>query len=126
MKSLRSKAGKAALHIGSSVNYTPHLGPTDSPGTHDARLNGDVEGADIQVFPVEGIGGCGDGLHFCVGRHVVQGFGQIVCPRNNAIATHNNCTYGNFVFVKSDTCLFEGALHVIFISHNKETGEKEM
>ena len=69
---------ETTFHVVRTIDDAGDLGPADGTGTHHAGFDGDVEGTLRQVFPSEGVGGGGDGLHLSVGGDVAEGLGEVV------------------------------------------------
>lgn len=120
MEQRLSVAHEAAFIVGSAVNYPTDLGPKQRAGAHDARLQGDVEGAFGQVFAAEVVGGSGESNHFRVCRHVLQLLRLIVSPRDNLVVAHDHCAHGDFIFEQGLPGLFQGLLHEVIVGINSE------
>ena len=88
--------GITALWVGSTVNDAPYLRPGYGPGTHQAWLHSDIQGAVCQVFSTKSLGGCGYSLHLGVGRDIAETFGEVVPPSYNRAVAYYNGAYGYF------------------------------
>lgn len=125
MERLGRKDRKATLGVAGAVDKAAQLRPADSAGTHDARLDGDVERTLIEILTAEGIGGTRDGLHLGMSGNVGKGFGEVVAARYNLVAAHNDNAYRNLVAVHGHTGLVERPLHVVFVGLSHREGREE-
>ena len=62
----------ASFIVGTPIDDTGHLRPSDGPGTHHAGLYGDVEGAVGEILAAQSVGSGRDGLHLGMCRHVAE------------------------------------------------------
>src|SRR3712207_3267300 len=64
VQGIGGKARKATFLIGSSIDNTAYLRPSQSTSTHHTRFQSYVLGAIIQVLATQLVGRRRDGLHF--------------------------------------------------------------
>lgn len=105
----------SALVVGSSIHYAAYLAPTEGPGTHEARLYGDVERAVSEIFSSKIIGSRCYGLHFGMCGDIGQCFGEVVAARYYLSAAHYNCTDRHFIAFGSRFGFVESGKHKFLV-----------
>lgn len=100
--------GIAALGIGGTIDDSVYLGPAEGSGAHHAGFDGDIEGAALEIFSTEKVGGRGDGLHLGMGGDIVEGFGEVGGAGDDAVATHDDGSDGYLVGIEGYAGLLEG------------------
>src|SRR5690606_40914913 len=71
----------STLFIQRTEYDTAHLSPIGCTSTHYAGLNGNVQGTIAQILAADVTCCCGKCLHFCMGSHIVQPFGEVKIGR---------------------------------------------
>lgn len=108
MEGMGSIEGIAALGIGGAIDDSVYLGPAEGSSAHHARFDGDIEGAALEIFSTEKVGGRGDGLHLGMGGDIVEGFGEVGGAGDDAVATHDDSSDGYLVGIEGYAGLLEG------------------
>ncbi len=111
---MENRLGIAAitlLRIVGTPYYPPDLRPGDRPGTHDARLDGNIERTLGEVFAAERRG-CGrQGLHLGMCRGVGKGLYKIVAPADDRTTRHDHGPYGHLPGIEGLARLGKGQAH---------------
>src|SRR3546814_15943231 len=71
------KLGKPPLRVVGAKNNLSHLKPKSRPCTHYTGLKGYIQRTFIQILPTKIARRSSNGLHFSMGGHIIQTFGQI-------------------------------------------------
>jgi len=120
MQGLRCKGLKTPLGVSCAEHDTGDLRPAYSACAHDTRLNGDVEGATLQVLAVECLGGGGDGLHLGVGGHVVEQLREVMAATDDLIVGYDHATHGYLALVESQLRFVQRHGHKFLIRAHEE------
>ena len=105
----------AAFGIGCAEDNPPDPGPKRRAGAHWARLEGHIQRALIEVLAAKKFRRRRKGLHFGMGREVIQPFAEVVGTRNHLPTGHDDGTNGHFVLLKSMLGLGQSEAHEVFI-----------
>src|SRR5690606_35163126 len=89
--------------------------PGERTGTHHAGLQRHVKGAIVQVFASDMVCRGGDGLHLCMGRHVVQALHQVMASRDDAAVGHDHCADRHFIRCKGLLRLAQRMPHPVLV-----------
>ena len=92
-----------------------HLRPTQGTGTHHTRLDGDVEGAVLQILAAKLVGSHSNGLHLGMRRRVAEGLGEVVGPCHNVVVTHHDGSDGHFALGQCLFCLGQCQTHIFLV-----------
>lgn len=105
----------AVLYIGRAVNNAADLGPVHSATTHEAGLNGDVEGSFRQIFTAHRIEGRSEGYHLGMGGAVVQLLYLVVAAGYYFITPGNDGADRHLTGIESQPCLPQRFAHEVFV-----------
>ena len=106
---------KAAFVVIGTVYNPGNLAPCECPGTHQARLDGDIQGAVGEVFTAQIVGSGSYGLHFGMCSNVDERLGEVMCASHNAVGTHHHGTYRHLALFGCLARLGKRLLHEIFV-----------
>lgn len=67
----------ASFLVTGTKDQPAHLGPSQGPGAHHTGFYGDVNRTLVEVFAAQLVGGCRDGLHLGMGRHIIEQLGEV-------------------------------------------------
>lgn len=106
-----SHPAEASLLIGCAVDEAGELCPADGSGTHHARFHGHIECAAREILATREVGGRRNGLHFGMGRHVVQHLREVMGARNDAFARRYHASHRNLACTGSGLGLLQSHAH---------------
>lgn len=116
----RTVKGVAPLGVRGSGNNSPYLAPKQGPSAHHAGFKGHIEGAFVEVFGAELVGGGGDRLHFSMSRGVVELLTTVVTPSDDFAFVDNDRPDRNFTHAIGLPRQAQGLFHVIFVTFGTE------
>ena len=105
----------APFLVETAVDNAWNLCPADGTGTHNTRLDGDVERTLGEILSAQQVGGRGDGLHLGMGRHVAERLREVMATGDDTVLAHHDGTDGYLAFLIGHTGLVERPLHVEFV-----------
>jgi hypothetical protein len=112
---LTAHGAEAALFVAGPVDDAANLGPKKSSSTHGTGFERDVERAVGEVFGTQVVGGRRDGLHFGVGRDVVELLREVVATRDDLVVAHHNSPHRHFVRLVGFESFADGLAHEIHV-----------
>ena len=105
----------APFLVETAVDNAWNLCPADGTGTHNTRLDGDVERTLGEILSAQQVGGRGDGLHLGMGRHVAERLREVMATGDDTVLAHHDGADGYLAFLKGHTGFVERPLHVEFV-----------
>ena len=105
----------APFLVETAVDNAWNLCPADGTGTHNTRLDGDVERTLGEILSAQQVGGRGDGLHLGMGRHVAERLREVMATGDDTVLAHHDGADGYLAFLIGHTGLVERPLHVEFV-----------
>jgi len=105
----------APFLVETAVDNAWNLCPADGTGTHNTRLDGDVERTLGEILSAQQVGGRGDGLHLGMGRHVAERLREVMATGDDTVLAHHDGTDGYLAFLIGHTGFVERPLHVEFV-----------
>ena len=105
----------APFLVETAVDNAWNLCPADGTGTHNTRLDGDVERTLGEILSAQQVGGRGDGLHLGMGRHVAERLREVMATGDDTVLAHHDGADGYLAFLKGHTSFVERPLHVEFV-----------
>ena len=105
----------APFLVETAVDNAWNLCPADGTGTHNTRLDGDVERTLGEILSAQQVGGRGDGLHLGMGRHVAERLREVMATGDDTVLAHHDGADGYLAFLIGHTGFVERPLHVEFV-----------
>src|SRR3546814_17252137 len=94
------KLGKPPLRVVGAKNNLSHLKPKSRPCTHYTGLKGYIQRTFIQILPTKIARRSSHGLHFSMGGHIIQTFGQVMSLSDNPVSRRYQGASGDFITFK--------------------------
>jgi len=116
----RTVKSKAPLGVRGPGHNSPYLAPKQSPSTHYAGFERHIEGAFVEVFGAELVGGGSDRLHFGMSCGVVELLATVMTPSDYFATVDNDRPDGNFAHAIGLPRQAQGLFHVIFVAFGTE------
>src|SRR5690606_8726820 len=104
-----------SLRIVCPKHQAAELYPAQPPRTHHARFQRHKQGAPVEIFGAQVIGGRGDRQHFGMRRSVCEPFSLVVSAGYDAIAYRYYRAHRNLSRIQGLTGLLQRLLHKIAI-----------
>lgn len=116
----RTVKGVAPLRVRSPGHNSPYLAPKQGPGAHHAGFKRHIEGAFVEVFGAELVGGGGDRLHFGMSCRVVELLATVMTPPDNFTTVDNDGPHRYFAHAVGLPRQAQSLFHVIFVAFGTE------
>lgn len=115
MKDSAVESGEAAFGVGGAIDDAADLGPAGGAGAHDTRFESDIEGAVVEIFGTQVIGGGGESHHLGVGGDIGEMFGSVVSAGQDMSLGDDDSADRDLVLIEGSLSLAESLLHKIDI-----------
>ena len=116
----RTVKGVAPLRVRSPGHNSPYLAPKQGPCAHHAGFKRHIEGAFVEVFGAELVGGGGDRLHFGVCGGIVQLLAAVMTARYDFVIVDDDRPHRDFTHPVGLSGQAQSLFHEIIIAFGTE------